>query len=146
MPGPITAAGAVSNPTKYGALTMGGRQFTGLWTQRSPYSDAAVPYLQAKFYGGSRFDSILDGLNREISVDLTDRRSPGSIVFNTNTFPGINSFYAWKLLRNYQEVIRVLGDGSDGTLYDATPGQKTALFTKSAGAGANRMLGLPNAQ
>ena len=146
MPGPIAAAGAVANPTKYAALSMGARQFTGLWTQRSPYRDAAVPYLAAKFYSGSRFDSIIDGLNREISVDLTDKRSPGSSVFNSNTFPGIESFYAWKLLRNNVEAIRVLADGSDGTLYDATPGQKTALFAKSAGAGANRILGLPNAQ
>lgn len=146
MAGPIPAAGAVSNPTKYAALSMGARQMTGLWTQRSPYRDAAVPYLAAKFYSGSRFDSILDGLNREISVDLTDKRSPGSIVFNNETFPAMESWYPWKLLRNNVEAIRVLGDGSDGTLYDATPGQKTALFTKSAGAGVNRMLGLPNAQ
>jgi hypothetical protein len=146
MAGPIAAAGAVANPTKYAALGMGARQMTGLWTQRSPYRDAAVPYLQAKYYGGTRFDSILDGLNREISVDLTDKRSPGSIVFNALTFPAMESWYPWKTLRNNVEAIRVLGDGSDGTLYDATPGQKTALFTKSAGAGANRMLGLPNAQ
>jgi hypothetical protein len=146
MPGPIAAAGAVANPTKYAALSMGARQMTGLWTQRSPYRDAAVPYLAAKFYSGSRFDSILDGLNREISVDLTDKRAPGSIVFNALTFPGCVSYYPWKTLRNNVEAIRVLYDGVDGTLYDATPGQKTALFTKSAGAGANRMLGLPNAQ
>lgn len=146
MTGPIAAAGAVSNPSKYAALTMGARQMTGLWTQRSPYRDAAVPYLNAKFYSGSRFDSILDGINREISVDLTDKRSPGSIVFNDNIFPPAESFYSWKLLRNNFEVIKVLEDGTDGTLYDATPGQKDVIFTKSAGAGVNRMLGLPNAQ
>jgi hypothetical protein len=146
MPGPIEAAGAVKNPSKYGALAMGARQFTGLWTQRSPYRDAAVQYLVSKFYSGSRFDSILDGINREISPDLTDKRSPGSIIFNAETFPGCVSYYPWKTLRNSVEAIRVLADGSDGTLYDATPGQKTAIFTKSAGAGPNRMLGLPNAQ
>lgn len=146
MPGPIEAAGAVKNPSKYGALSMGARQFTGLWTQRSPYRDAAVQYLVSKFYSGSRFDSILDGINREIGPDLTDIRSPGSIIFNDNIFPAANSFYSWKTLRNSVEVIRVLEDGTDGTLYDATPGQKSTLFTKSAGAGPNRILGLPNAQ
>jgi hypothetical protein len=146
MPGPLSAAGAVANPTKYGALSMGARQMTGLWTQRSPYRDAAVPYLAAKFYSGSRFDSILDGVNREISVDLTDKRAPGSIVFNDLTFPPAESFYSWKTLRNSVEAIRLLEDGTDGTLYDATPGQKSSLFTKSAGAGVNRILGLPNAQ
>jgi hypothetical protein len=146
MPGPIEAAGAVRNPSKYAALTMGARQLTGLWTQRSPYRDAAVQYLVSKFYSGSRFDSILDGINREICADLTDKRSPGSVVFNDGTFPAAESFYSWKLLRNNSEIIRVLADGSDGTLYDATPGQKSSIFTKSAGASANRILGLPNAQ
>ena len=146
MPGPLAAAGAVTNPSRYAALTMGARQLTGLWTQRSAYRDAAVPYLAAKFYSGSRFDSMLDGLNREICVDLTDKRSPGSIVFNGETFPPISDFYSWKLLQNNTEVIRDLADGTDGTLYDATPGQKSSIFAKSGGSGSNRILGLPNAQ
>lgn len=146
MGGPIAAAGAVTNPTKYAALSMGARQMTGLWTQRSAYRDAAVPYLAAKFYSGSRFDSILDGINREIDVDLTDKRSPGSIVYNALTFPAMDGFYSWKTLRNNVESIRVLGDGVDGALYDATAGQGGPIFNKSAGAGPNRMLGLPNAQ
>jgi hypothetical protein len=144
MPGPISAAGAVTNPTKYAALSMGARQMTGLWTQRSPYRDAAVPYLAAKFYSGSRFDSILDGENREISVDLTDKRSPGSIVFNDNTFPDIKSYYGYQSLQNGVESIRVIADGMDGNIYDATPGQKSTLFSKAAGAGPARFLGINN--
>jgi hypothetical protein len=58
MPDPISATGAVRNPTRYGALTENARDFTGLWTQRSPYHDAAVPYLVSKFYSGSRFDGL----------------------------------------------------------------------------------------
>ncbi len=142
MGGPIGAAGAVTNPTKYAALSMGARQMTGLWTQRSPYRDAAVPYLSAKFYSGSRFDSLLDGENREISVNLTDKRSPGSVVFNSNTFPGIKSFYSYQSLKNGVESIRDIADGMDGNIYDATPGQKSTLFTKSAGAGPARFLGV----
>lgn len=142
MPGPIEAAGAVRNPSKYGALGMGGRQFTGLVTQRSPYRDGAVPYLVGKFYGGSRFDTILDGLNREISQRLTDVRSPGSSVYNALTFPAVNSFYAWKYIQNDAEVVRTIIDGADGAIYDATPGQKSTLFTKTAGAGRTRFLGV----
>jgi hypothetical protein len=38
-------------------------------------------------------------------------------------------------------VIRVLADGQDGVIYDATPGQKSALFTKTTAAKA-RFLGV----
>jgi hypothetical protein len=140
MPSPIEAAGAVRNPTKYGALGMGARQFTGMWTpeQRSPYRDAAVEYLVSKFYSGSRFDSIIDGLNREILQSMTDGRAPGSSVFNSNTFPALLSFYSWSYIQNAAQIVRTIVDGSDGVIYDATPGQKTALFTKTSGAGAAR--------
>ncbi len=135
MPDPVTATGAVRNPTRYGALGMGARQFTGLWTQRSPYRDADVPYLISKFYSGSRFDSMIDGLNREISADLTDVRSPGSAVYNGNAFPAAYSFYDWAYLQNSAQTIKLLYDGKDGNIYDATAGQKSTLFTKSANAG-----------
>jgi hypothetical protein len=140
MPGPIEAAGAVKNPSKYGALAMGARQFTGLWTQRSPYRDAAVQYLISKFYGGSRFDSILDGVNREIGMKMTDVRRPGSVVYNANAFPAVNSFAEWKWIQDTAEIVRIIADCADGVIYDATAGQKTALFTKSAGAGAAQFL------
>lgn len=135
MPGPLEAAGAVKNPSKYAGLGMGARQFTGLVTQRSPYRDGAVPYLVGKFYGGTRFDTIIDGINREISQRLTDVRRPGSAVYNSNDFPGILSFYAWKYIQNNLEVIKVLADGSDNNVYDATTGQKSTMYAKS-GSGA----------
>lgn len=142
MANPVGQAGAVSVPSRYAALTMGARQFTGLWTQRSPFRDAATPYLVAKFYSGSRFDSIWDGINREISQLMTDVRPPGSVVYNSNTFPAALSFGNWKYLQNNAEVIRVLMDGKDANIYDATAGQKSTLLAKSAGAGAARMLGI----
>jgi hypothetical protein len=118
------------------------RQMTGLWTQRSPLRDAAVPYLQAKFYSAGRFDSLIDGLNRELSARLTGVRRPGSSVFNANSFPPANSFYSYKSIQNGAEVVRTMYDGTDGTVYDATPGQKSTIFTKSAGAGPMRFLGV----
>lgn len=142
MPGPIEAAGAVKTPTRYGALTMGARQMTGIWTQRSPYRDADTPYLTAKFYSGSRFDSIIDGLNREISVRLTDIRSPGSEVFNNNAFPRINSFYSWQYLFDGALQVKTIVDGADGNIYDATPPGKSTLMTKAAGSGRAAFLGL----
>lgn len=142
MPGPFDAAGAEKQPSRYSALGMGSRQFTGLWTQRSPYRDAAVSYLIGKFYGGSRIDSILDGLNREISMRLTDVRRPGNPVWNSNLFPGINSFYSFSRVINGTRTIDVLADGMDGTIYGASGG-KTSLFTKT-GTTKTRFLGVAN--
>jgi len=142
---PFTQNGALPEATEYAALSMN-RYISGLITQASQLSDPAVPYLQEKFYSASRYDRLIDGLNIEMSSRMTPVRAPGSSVFNSNTFPAANSFYPWKTLRNNVEAIRVLEDGADGTLYDATPGQISAIFAASAGAGPNRMLGLPNAQ
>jgi hypothetical protein len=141
MSSPLEQAGAVREPSQYAALSMD-RGITGLWTQRSPLRDADVPYLYGKFYSASRFDSLLDGLNREISARLTYRRRPGSSIFNSNNFPAINSFYSWKRIVNGVEVLRVLADGADGTIYDATPPGKTAVFTKASGAGKARFQGV----
>jgi hypothetical protein len=143
MPGPIEAAGGTKEPTEYATLSMDS-QFTGIWSQRNPLRDADVPYLYRKFYSASRFDSIIDGINREITSRLTDRRRPGSISYNTNTFPAGNSFYSYKSIQNGTEVIRVLYDGKNGNIYDATADQQTLLFTKSPGAGRARFLGINN--
>lgn len=140
MPGPFESAGAQKSPTKYGALNMGARQITGMVTQRSPYRDGAVPYLVSKFNGGTRFDTIWDGANREIALSLTDRRAPGSIVYNSNVFPTANSFFDWKYIVDTNEIVRVILDGVDGNIYDATAGQKSTILTKAAGAGPARML------
>jgi hypothetical protein len=142
MPGVIEAAGAVKNPSRYATLTQNARDFTGLWTQRSPYRDAAVPFLVAKFYGGSRFDSILDGVNREISQSLTDVRSPGHIPYNSIPFPPALSFYSYKQILNSQQTIRVLLDGNDGNIYDATAGQSSVLMSKASDTAPARFLGL----
>jgi hypothetical protein len=140
MPGPFEAAGTIKDPTRFAALTMGGEQFTGEWTQRSPYRDAATAYLLKKFYGGSRFDSILDGINREITVRLTDGRRPGSVVYNAQTFPPALSFFSFKSIQNGIESVRVLLDGTDGNIWDATAGTNANIFTKGAGAGPMRFM------
>lgn len=144
MAGPFESTGAVKEPTAYGALGMGARQMTGMWTQRSPYRDAAVPYLYSKFYSASRFDSIIDGINREISMRLTDVRRPGSPIYNSAAFPAINSFYSFSRIQNGQRSITVLADGQDGNIYDCTgPSTKVNIFTKS-GTAKTRFLGVGN--
>lgn len=143
MPGPFDAAGAQKQPSSYSALGMGSRQMTGLWTQRSPYRDAAVSYLIGKFYGGSRIDSIIDGLNREISMRLTDVRRPGSPLYNHDNFPVANSFYSFSRIQNQQRIISVLLDGQDGNIWDATAGDVVNIFSKT-GAAKTRFLGVAN--
>lgn len=141
MASALSQAGATVEPSEFAPLTMD-VQFTGIWTQRSPLRDADVPYLYRKFYSASRFDSIIDGINREITAKLTLARRAGSSVYNSNTFPAGNSFYPFKWVQNQQEIIRLLYDGRDGVIYDATAGQKTALITKSVSAAKARFLGV----
>lgn len=142
MSDPVSQAGAVKAGSRYAALTQGGREITGLVTQRSPYRDGAVSYLTAKYNGGSRIDTMWDGANREISNALTDRRRPGSDVYNALTFPAGNGFFSWKYIQNATEIVRTLMDGQDGVVYDVTAGQKTVILGKAAGAGPARMLGV----
>jgi hypothetical protein len=135
MAGPFESAGAIHDPTRYAALTPSAEQFAGLRTQRSPYSDGISSYLMRRFYSGIHFDQMLDGLNREISVNLTDKRRPGTAVYNAATFPPTLSFFSFKSIQDGIESVRVLLDGTDGNIWDATAGTSANIFTKSAGAG-----------
>jgi hypothetical protein len=131
MASALEQAGATREPSEYAALNME-RYITGLWTQRSPLRDAAVPYLYEKFYSAGRSDSILDGINEEISARLTLIRRPGSSIYNNNDFTPINSFYPWKYIQNGAEVIRVIADSATTfNIFDATAGQKSTIATKS---------------
>ena len=80
MAGPISQAGGTVEPSEYAALSMD-TQFTGIWTQRNPLRDADVPYIQRKYYSASRFDSIIDGINREISGQAHRRRRSGLVLY-----------------------------------------------------------------
>ena len=142
MSGPLETAGVAHEPTQYAPLSMD-RYITGMWTQRSPLRDAAVPYLYGKFYGASRFDSLIDGLNREITAKLTFQRRPGLIVYNPNPYPPMFSFYSFKFIQNNVQQVVVLGD-SLSQVWDVTAGQlaNVSLFSKPAGAGRTRFLGV----
>jgi hypothetical protein len=109
MPSPFQSAGAAVEQTKSAALHVN-RMFTGLWTQRNPLRDAATPYLYEKFYSATRYDSLLDGINMEVSVRLTLIRRPGSSVYNPSTFPPARRYYAFRTFVNNAEQIRMVGD------------------------------------
>lgn len=149
MAGPLQQAGAVSEPSEYATLAMD-RQMTGLWTQRSLLRDADVPYLQGKFYGASRYDSLCDGLNREISARLTSIRRPGSSVWNSavqaQNLSSPRSFYSWKYIQDSQEIVRVIEDFVNNyynaEVFDVSNNGISPLFLKSKTAGASRFIGV----
>ena len=149
MANAIQQAGGASEPSSFAPLHTN-RMFTGLWTNRNPLSDASVSTNMEK-YGLGLQDSIIAGLNTELSSQLTLRRRRGTSVYNTQTFPAINRFYSFNTFTLTSEVIRVMADTGmgGGVVYDATsntttPNTKTAIWTKSAGAGPTFFLGLGN--
>lgn len=135
MSGPLAQAGAAPEPTEYATLPMD-RYITGLWTQRSLLRDADVPYLYGKFYSASRYDSLCDGLNRELSSLLSLDRAPGSTQYSGG-FPGeaAYSFYSYKWIQDGVEQLNVLQD-SPGIIWNITPSVQANLFNKSTGGKA----------
>lgn len=134
-----------SRDTRYGVL-WNGRFSTGQWTQRSPLRDAGSTRLEEEFYG-ARGDALLSGLNCEVSPKLTFIRRPGTSVYNSSTFPGINRFYEFKPVINNKEQIRVVADvqGSPGTVRNVTgPNTNSTYWTKAANAAITSFQGVGN--
>jgi hypothetical protein len=140
MPNAIQGSGGQpQKPTRFEPL-WSNEFWTGLWTQRSPLRDAATPYLYGKFYQASRYESLIDGLNVEISPKLTLIRRPGNSVYNSQTFANVDRFYDFRVFSGGAENIHVMVDTA-AALYDGTgPSRKTLIHTKSAGAGKSSML------
>ena len=142
MANAIQQAGGASEPSSFAPLHTN-RLFTGLWTNRSPLSDAAVSSDMEK-YGLGRQDSILDGANIELSSKLTAIRRPGTSVYNSQIFPPINRFYPFNTFTLTDEVVRVMADTA-ATVYDATgPNTKNPIWQKSPGAGPTFFLAVGN--
>lgn len=131
----LQVAGATTGPSAYAPLHVN-RMLTGLWTNSNPLRDAATSEWMEKFYGG-RQDRLVAGINCEITPRQTLRRRPGSIIYNSQSFPPIKRFYAWALL---DDSIKMLAD-TQSTVFDATgPNTKTAIWQKSPGAGSTYFL------
>jgi hypothetical protein len=136
MANAIQQAGGAAEPSSFAPLHTN-RMFTGLWTNRNPLSDASVSTNMEK-YGLGLQDSIIAGLNTELSSKLTLRRRYGTSVYNSQTFPPIRRFYPFNTFTLTDELVHVMAD-TDATVYDATgPNTKTAIWQKSAAA-----VGLP---
>jgi hypothetical protein len=149
MANPLQIAGAALPPSDFAPLHVN-RNATGMWPNTNPLRDASTSaYVEAN-YGGKR-DSYSGGFNCEVSPRLTLIRRPGCSIYNSQTFPAINRFYGWNTFTLTDELVRVMADTGmgGGVVYDATsnsttPNQKTAIFTKSPGAGTTYFLGVGN--
>lgn len=131
MPNALQQAGATAEPSNFAPLHTN-RMVTGLWSNRSFLRDAATTEFQEK-YGMGRQDSILDGLNTEISPRLTVMRRPGHILFNPDLITPIKRFYSFNTFTLTDELIRVLADTSAAVL-DVTESPSTTVWTKGAAA------------
>ena len=147
MTDPLTQAGAVPNKQSNFAPLHTNQFFTGYWSNRNPLRDAATPYLYQKFYSASRYESMIDGLNVEISPRMTPIRRPGWFRFNTQLFSeSILDFYSFRTFnpKTQAESIVLIADTPTG-VYDASPpNTKTLLFTKSSGAGQTSFQSVGN--
>lgn len=142
MANAIQQNGGAAEPSSFAPLHTN-RMFTGLWTNRNPLSDASVSTNMEK-YGLGLQDSIIAGINTELSSRLTLRRRCGTSVYNSQSFPPIRRFYPFNTFTLTDELVRVMAD-TDATVYDATgPSTKTAIWQKSAGAGPTFFLGIGN--
>jgi len=142
MPNQLSLAGASAQKQPRYAPLFTSRFFSGIWTNRSPLRDASTSRIVEKFYGAAG-DAIITGLNIEITNKLTLARRPGTTVFDTNTYDYIDRFYEFKLFNPTTEKILVMIDDAN-TLYSLYGGVRTAVFTKSAGAGQTYMQAIGN--
>ena len=138
---PLQVAGAQVQPT--GAAPLHTNEFfTGLFTQGNPLGPGPVPYLYSKFYGASRFDRIIGGVNTEISVKLSLKRRLGNSMLNANVTSPVKRFFQFRGTTKtsggstpYQANNRLLAD-MGATVNDITPpSTNNVLVNKTGGAG-----------
>lgn len=129
MANQLAMAGSPGKPLKFVPIYTS-RFFQGLWTQRSPLRSGALGWQTEKYYGANN-DSLIDGLNTEVSNRLTLIRRPGTSVYNNQDFPPVFSFYSFRLFSTTNESIKVIAD-TISIIYDATgPNTKQIIYTKA---------------
>lgn len=148
MPNELQKKGAQpSRPPHYGVLWHN-NFYQGIVTQRNPLR-ANLQHIEEEFYGSQV--SMIDGLNTEISTNLTLIRRPGHTVYNSSTITGpINRFYENRVsvFNGSQtattETIQVLADNPTDVLNVTGPSTNSVVFAKSAGAGSTYFQSVGN--
>jgi hypothetical protein len=145
MPTPFEAAGQQhTRPIKYAPLFTD-RYFTGLWTNRNPLRDAATSFVLSRYGNFSRFESLLDGLNVELTTRLTLARRPGLAIYNSQTFGEILNFYSYIRNTGGVETIQVIAqDVTAGKIYNATGPNTKAVIADGEVVAPTAFLTIPN--
>ena len=138
--------GQPSRPVHYACLWHNSF-YQGAVTQRNPLRDN-LNHVESEFYGSQV--CLISGENCEISSRLTIIRRPGSVPYNTQTFPPINRYYenrttVYNGSQTFaQEFIQVVCDTAS-VIYDCTgPSTKNTIFTKTTGAGSTYFQSVGN--
>lgn len=134
-----TAGSQPQKPFKYTPITTF-LFFTGLVTQRSPFSPYDTRY-NARYLGG-RPDILADGLNMELSNVGTLQRRPGTSLYSSAVLSGpADSFYSFHQISG--SSITVIADTA-ANVYTLAPTSATSILTKGMGAGQSYFQGVGN--
>src|SRR5882762_6820511 len=142
MPNTLSLKGATApKPTRFAPL-WNEYFFSGLYTNRNILRGAGS--RQESLYFGNRLDTLIDGLNVEITTRLTIARRPGLSIYNSATWTSPDYFYEFRLFNQNVEQIKVMVDQANA-LYDGTgPSTQSIVWTKSAGAVQTYMQSVAN--
>lgn len=147
MSGALEANGAVGDkPPRFSDIYTG-RQFSGIWTNRSPLRDAQTTRIIEKFYGPNG-DAIIAGSNVEVSNRLTLIRRPGNPIYdNVNTYTDVLSFDTFRVSKPLSDIF---GETSEdiytmvdtaADLYAEDSGfNRELVWVKTPGAGQSYMV------
>lgn len=127
---------------KFGPLFIE-KAFTGYYPNRSPLHDPS-DIVTARFYGG-RPDALWDGLNVELTNQLTLARRPGTSLFSSATYPTPPLItFGFENNASGSDTITLLVDTAAAVYIDNQNGTKTLLFNKTTGAGQTGFVSIGN--
>lgn len=142
MPGPgllQSSGGQAQKPTRF-ATIFTSRFFIGLFTNRSLLRGPLNSFY-SDFYHIGTTDVLCDGLNTELSTQLTLIRRPGNPKFSTaNIVSSPDSFYSF---HRSDGTIQVIVDTSTD-IEILTPSSTTSILTKATSAGEGYFQGVLN--
>lgn len=136
----LTSNGAQSpKPSKYKPIWTD-RFFTGLFTNRSPFR-SPLSTLYADGYNLGKSDTLIDGVNVELTPRLTLARRPGQTAFSTANTTIANTFYSF---HQTDGSIMIVEDTATD-VNTVTPTAITSIYTKPATAKQSNFCALgPN--
>jgi hypothetical protein len=140
MPGPnlIQSVGGQAQKQSHFVSLFTSRFFNGLFTNRSLLR-GPLGFLYTDYYHAGTTDVLCDGLNTELSTQLTMIRRPGNPKFSSvNTNGAIDSFYSF---HQGNGTIQVIADSSVDVEV-MTPSSLTSIWTKTTGAGESYFAGV----